>query len=97
MSKQLVIFTLEGCGHCKELKNRVSEESIPFTEIEVSRNKELWNKIVDQTKNEYLPSFFIKTEGTDNGPIFCPERDFKGTEEAVEIIKNHIKTEKEGN
>ena len=96
MSKQLVIFTLEGCGHCKELKTLVNKESIPFTEIEVSRNKELWNKIVDQTKNEYLPAFFIKTEGTDSGPIYCPERDFNGTEEAVNIIKSHIKIEKEG-
>ena len=93
MSKQLIIFTLEGCGHCKELKNKVKEESIPFTEIEVSRNKELWNKVVEQTKNEYLPAFFIKSDGVDSGPIFCPERDFKGVEDAVNIIKSHINTE----
>jgi glutaredoxin len=93
MSKKLMIFTLEGCGHCKELKTLVNEASIPFTEIEVNRNKELWNKVVDQTKNEYLPAFFIKTEGSSSGPFYCPERDFKSMEEALGIIKSYIKTE----
>jgi glutaredoxin len=90
MGNELVVFTLEGCGHCKILKEKLSNLSIPFKEIEVSKNKEIWNKVVEQTKNEFLPSFYIKQEGTNKGPFFCPDKDFKDDDEAIQIIKKYI-------
>lgn len=97
MSNKLLLFTLNGCGHCKELKERLNDESIPFTEIEVTQNQKLWNQVVEQTKNEYLPTFFIKTEGTDTGPVFCPDKDFKDNDEAIGIIKKYIDIKKGDN
>ena len=96
MANKLLVFTLETCGHCKTLKERLRNESIPFTEIEVNNNKDLWNQVVTQSKNEYLPTFFIKKEGSDTGPIFCPERDFENDDQAIEIIKKYIEIKKEG-
>ncbi len=90
MENELLVFTLENCGHCKNLKERLRNESIPFKEIEVSKNKEIWNKVVEQTKNEFLPSFYIKQNGTNKGPFFCPERDFTTDDEAVGIIRRYI-------
>ena len=49
MANQVLLFTLNGCGHCKTLKERLNKESLPFTEVEVGKNQELWNKIVEQT------------------------------------------------
>ena len=43
----------------------------------INSNQSLWNQVVEQTKNEYLPTFFIRKEGSDSGPIFCPDKDFK--------------------
>jgi hypothetical protein len=96
MANKLLLFTLDTCGHCKMLKERLVNESIPFTEIEVNSNQSLWNQVVTQTKNEYLPTFFIKKEGSDTGPIFCPERDFENDDQAIEIIKKYIEIKKEG-
>lgn len=96
MSNKVLLFTLNGCGHCKTLKEKLREESIPFTEIEVTQNQKLWNQVVQQTNNEFLPTFFIKTEGTDEGPVFCPDKDFKDNDEALEIIKKYM-TEKGDN
>jgi glutaredoxin len=96
MANKLLVFTLDTCGHCKTLKERLINESIPFTEIEVNANKNLWNQVVTQSKNEYLPTFFIKKEGSDTGPIFCPEKDFKNDDQAIEIIKKYIEIKKEG-
>lgn len=96
MSNKVLLFTLNGCSHCKTLKEKLREESIPFTEIEVTQNQKLWNQVVQQTNNEFLPTFFIKTEGTDEGPVFCPDKDFKDNDEALEIIKKYI-TEKGDN
>jgi glutaredoxin len=96
MANKLLLFTLDTCGHCKMLKERLINESIPFTEIEVNSNQSLWNQVVTQSKNEYLPTFFIKKEGSDTGPIFCPERDFENDDQAIEIIKKYIEIKKEG-
>jgi glutaredoxin len=90
MSKELLVFTLDGCGHCKTFKDRLNEESIPFKEVEVSKNKEVWNQVVEQTKNEYLPAFYIKKEGSNTGPFFCPDKDFKTDDEAITIIRKYI-------
>lgn len=96
MSNKVLLFTLNGCSHCKTLKEKLREESIPFTEIEVTQNQKLWNQVVQQTNNEFLPTFFIKTEGTDEGPVFCPDKDFKDNDQALEIIKKYM-TEKGDN
>lgn len=96
MANQVLLFTLDGCGHCKNLKERLNNESLPFTEVEVNKNQELWNKIVDQTKNQYLPAFYIKQDDTNRGPFFCPEKDFKNDDEAVELIKKYIQNKEGG-
>jgi glutaredoxin len=96
MSNQLLLFTLEGCGSCKSLKERLKKESLPYREIEVGRNKEIWNKVIDQTGNEFLPAFFIKRDDTGTGPFFCPTKDFNTDDEAVEIILKYVEKEEGG-
>ena len=51
--------------------------------------------MVEQTKLDFLPTFFIKQEGSESGPVFCPTRDFNNDKEALEIIKKYINLEKE--
>lgn len=96
MSNTLIVFTMEGCSHCKNLKKELTDLSIPYTELEISANRKIWNQVVEQTKLDYLPTFFIKTEGTNTGPVFCPDRDFKNQDEAIGIIKKYFITENEG-
>ena len=40
-------------------------------------------------------STYIKQEGTNKGPFFCPERDSNTDDEVVNIIKGYM-TKKEG-
>jgi len=96
MANELLVFTLEGCGHCKVLKERLKSESLPFREVEVSRNPQIWNKVVEQTGNEYLPAFYIKKDDTGKGPFFCPDKDFKDDDEAISIILKYIEKEEGG-
>jgi glutaredoxin len=95
MDNKLVLFTLSGCGACKSLKERLTKESIPYTEYEINSNKKLWDQVVSQTKLDYLPTFFIRQEGSSNGPVFCPTRDFNDEESAISIIRQYIIQEKE--
>lgn len=95
MANELLVFTLDGCGSCKVFKERLNKESLPYREIEVGRNKEIWNKVIDQTGNEFLPAFYIKKDDTGKGPFFAPQKDFKDDDEAIGIILKYIE-KKEG-
>ena len=86
----IVVFTLKGCGHCVELKKELIVREIPYNEIEISENEEIWNQVVKQTGHNALPTVFIGLEGNENGPVFVAGRDFNTKEEAIEKIRKYI-------
>jgi glutaredoxin len=90
MSNKIIVFTLNGCGHCLVLKKQLNEDNIEFTEIEVSKNNEVWDQVVKQTGHNSLPTVFISLNGEDDGPVFVPGRDYKDKDEIVKIIKTYI-------
>jgi glutaredoxin 3 len=87
---EIIVFTLNGCSHCVELKKELQNQNITFTEIEVESNKEIWNSVVKQTGHNSLPSVYISIAGGDEGPIFVPERDYKDRDDLIEKIKMYI-------
>lgn len=90
MSSQVVVFTLNGCSHCINLKTKLNEISIPYTEIEITSNQKIWDKVVEQTGHNVLPTVFIKKENTDVGLVFIPGRDFENVDDIVPKIKIHL-------
>jgi glutaredoxin len=90
MSSEVVIFTLNGCSHCIDLKDKLNDVSIPFTEIEITNNQKLWDKVVNQTGHNVLPTIFIKKQNTDTGPVLIPGKDFNNVNEVIPKIKIHL-------
>jgi glutaredoxin len=90
MSSEVVVFTLNGCSHCIDLKDKLNDMSIPFTEIEITNNQKLWDKVVNQTGHNVLPTIFIKKQNTDTGPVLIPGKDFNNVNEAIPKIKIHL-------
>ena len=90
MSNKIIVFSLNGCGHCLVLKKQLNDDNIEFTEIEVSKNNEVWDQVVKQTGHNSLPTVFISLNGEDDGPVFVPGRDYKDKDEIVKIIKTYI-------
>ncbi len=88
MSNSIVVFSLNGCSHCKNLKNRLNELNISFIDVEIGQNQKLWDQVVEQTGHNVLPTVFIKKENTDEGPVYVPGRDYQTEDEIVEILKN---------
>jgi glutaredoxin len=87
---EIIVFTLDGCSHCVILKSKLNEETIPFTEIEITLNEKIWDKVVEQTGHNVLPTVFIKYEDTDTGPVFIPGKDYESPEDLIPKIKNHL-------
>lgn len=91
MKHKVTVFTLNGCGHCLHLKANLDHLSIPYTEVEVTKNPKIWEEILEQTKQDRLPTVYVSEEGKDEGRIYIPEIDFKTIEEMVGILKTIFK------
>jgi glutaredoxin len=84
------IFTLEGCSHCKTLKEELKKQSIPYTEFEVNKFRKIYDSILAITKEDALPTVYLQNPETDSGPVFVAGRDFNTKEEAIEKIRKYI-------
>lgn len=87
--KNLLIFTLNGCIYCQELKQRLFDKGVPFHDIEITKNRELWKQVIDQTGHDELPTVFIQNEKDESGTVYTPGRDFQNIDEIIEIIKKN--------
>ena len=93
MDKLVILFTMEGCPYCVQMKDQLKESNINFVERDIDEHKDEYEMFVEITENEYVPSFMIvESPDTDDHKsyLFAPERDFNEIEEGVAIIKEHF-------
>jgi len=88
--KHVVLFTMDGCPYCKDLKDMLTTESIEFIEADIDENVEEYELFKQVTNNEYVPAVMIVEEGTTNAKFYAPERDFEDLEKAVTLIREGI-------
>lgn len=88
--KSVIIFTKEHCLFCGMLKKKLTDQSIPFRDVDVKKNPELWSQVIEQTGSDLLPTAVIKNENDDIGTVYVPGRDFQNDNELLEIIKSNI-------
>ena len=74
---------------------KLKELTIPFHDVEITLNRQLWDKIVLQTGDDSTPTIFIQDDKDGSGLVYTPGRDFQSPDEIIEIIKNQY-TEKGG-
>jgi len=93
MDKVLVLFTMEGCPYCVEMKEKLNEAGIEFVDRDINIYEEEYDLFVEVTENEYVPAFMIIESPEDNPTTktFTPDRDFNEIDEGVNIIKEHFK------
>jgi glutaredoxin len=90
MANKIIVFTLDGCGHCTQLKEKMRENSIPFTEIPIQENKKIWDQVVNQTGDNALPTVFISMDDNEEGPVFVAGRDFTDKDIFIETLKTYV-------
>jgi glutaredoxin len=88
--KTILVFTLNGCERCAELKNKMKELNVSFHDVEITKNRKLWNAVKGQIGYDILPTVFIQIDDIGNGTVYTPGRDFQDVNEIIEIIKKNI-------
>lgn len=81
----LRIYTIDTCHLCSELKKRLSDESIPYTELnlKIKGNSEEFSKLYSVTKSDKVPVCII------NKKILLPDRSFRSIDECIKLIKEN--------
>ena len=81
---EINVFSMKGCPHCDNLKNKLKENNIEFVEIDIDDNNLLYERFSKKVDNEFLPAILIgKT-------AYVPEKSFTTIDEAVELVKKHL-------
>jgi glutaredoxin len=68
----------------------LKNDNIPYVEVDIDNNHNLWDQVVNQTGHNVVPSVFIQKEENDDGPIYIPGKDFEDEDTIVNIIKTYI-------
>jgi glutaredoxin len=94
MDKVVVLFTMEGCPFCVDLKKMLNTENVNYLERDIDVYEEEYNLFVEATGNDFIPAFMlIKNPETDNPitELYAPDRDFSDITEGFNIIKGFLK------
>jgi len=89
--KTVYLFTLLKCRYCDEVRDKLTDDKVPFTEIRIEENREIWEKVKQQVGGRcLLPSVFIQDRPDGGGTAYIAARDFRSPDEIVSIIKNRL-------
>jgi glutaredoxin len=70
---EMVIYGIEGCKYCSELKEGLRIMNIPFNYINISDNDELGDKIEETFKCYNYPMVSLRQEKIPQQIIWLPE------------------------
>ena len=81
---EIKVFSMKGCPHCDNLKNKLTDNNIDFVTIDVDENEKLYEAFSKKVKNDFLPAILI------DKTAFLPDKSFNTIDEAVIQIKTHL-------
>lgn len=92
MKPMVVLFTMDGCPHCVNMKALLEENGIEYTDRDINEYEDDYDAFVEATSNEYVPAFLVIEQDGDKyvSTTYCPEDDFEELTEGIELIKKHI-------
>lgn len=90
MSKKVVLFTMEGCGACKVLKDELKKNKIDYVDFDIDTHPHIWDQITIQTGIGYVPTVYIVEDNNDNGVTLSPGKDFNDPLEALKKISENL-------
>jgi glutaredoxin len=89
----VLVYSMKGCPFCEQFKEMLTNEGIEYFDRDIDVYKNEYDKFSQITNNELIPALLI-IEGEDkkyDSFLYAPDRDYNELNEAVDIIKNHIR------
>jgi glutaredoxin len=86
-----IIFTMKGCPHCEDIKNKLNENNISFVDRDIHEHASEYDDFSKFTGSDYVPALLIVEEENDDlkSYFYVPEKHYNEINEAVEIVMLH--------
>jgi glutaredoxin len=92
--KVAVVYTMEGCPFCQQIKEELQKNKLPFVERDIHEHQDEYDEFVRVTENEYVPAMMLLTldeeENASNVRLLAPDRDYEDIHEGVEMVKKYF-------
>lgn len=92
--KVAVVYTMEGCPFCHQIKEELKKNQLPFVERDIHEYEDEYEEFVRVTENEYVPAMMLLTldeeENASNVRLLAPDRDYEDIFEGVEMVKKYF-------
>lgn len=92
--KVAVVYTMEGCPFCQQIKEELKNNKLPFVERDIHEYQDEYDEFVRVTENEYVPAMMLLTldeeENASNVRLLAPDRDYEDIFEGVEMVKKYF-------
>lgn len=59
--KEVVVYALEGCPACEELKNKFDNIGLTYENVIMNGNEKMWKELEDMGGSDFAPQ--VKVEG----------------------------------
>lgn len=93
MSKIVFLYTMDGCPHCKDIKDKLNENNIIYEERNIKDYNKEYAQFVRATSNEYLPAMtFVEINEGEEPKIqlLAPDKSFNTIDEAIIKVKEFV-------
>ena len=84
--KKILIYSQDGCPHCMELKETLTNDGIPFITKDIDKFKNEWKRVKERTGNEYVPVTCVIDAETKKSVFLAPDRDWDTITECYDKI-----------
>lgn len=84
---RIYVFTLEGCEFCSELKGKLLNEKISFFELDIVQHQTTYEKLLEETGIDLVPSVMVKNPFKHTVRYLVPETNYRTLDECVVLVK----------
>lgn len=60
-TKNVTVYSIEGCPACEELKGKMAKLDIQYENVDMSGNDDMWKKLEDMGGTEYVPQVMVES------------------------------------
>ena len=64
--KKVIIYTVDGCPHCQDVKELLKEKKVKFTEKNISKNPKLAEEMIKKSGQMGVPVVNIEKDGKED-------------------------------
>ena len=79
--QEVIMYTKFSCPFCQQMKDKLEDEGIGYTEKPQLENEKEWDEVATLTGMPIFPTLLV------NGEYLVPRRDFQQIPQAVDLIK----------